>query len=254
MSETTSVSEAPQAPVVIAGSRKWEPTALEMFQLAVATLGDKIPGGCGLGFVHGAPIRNDDLDHQVLSAMAMLYLGGQVKKIVLNGLTEEMCRTKNLAYAGYEPWWRKLILMGLHDDDIIILEASAHTAAESSNLLKLAKTNGVGKIVIASHPHHLPRCALQIVAEMNKMAFLPNVYFLASGGIDWHRPCEKPVMAGGTGFTKDEKGPFHEFVVGEFNRIDTYAQNPDVVNGKAKFTPNATVPEFLEYMAQRNQR
>jgi hypothetical protein len=222
----------------------------EIFMAAVVVLSDILPISCDAMFIHGAPIRDDDLDYQLLDTASNLYIDNDVNNVVINGLKEADCRAKNLAYRGCEPW-RNSLLEEVDDNHIFVLPPSDNTAIESYNLLLLAKEKGWENLIICSHPHHLLRCFLQIVAEMNKMDFFPNVYCKPGGGINWNRLCEKPVLKGGTGFTGDEKGPYHEMVGKEFERVVTYGQQPPMKDGKPAFIRHATLPEMFEYLKRR---
>jgi hypothetical protein len=232
-------------------SEKWVPTPLEISQAQVAVLADTLPLQCDAVFIHGSPIRDDQLDRQILKKVMDNYMQGRFSRIILNGLTEEACREKNLAYAGCGPWIKTLGFVDNPGMDIVLLEPSAHTGAESRNLLKMAKEKGWQKIAISSHPHHQLRCFLQIIALMEEVGWTPDVYNIPGPAIDWNRQLKKPVMAG-TGFSEDVNGTLSDHIAAEYERIVAYAQQPEVVDGKPKFTRHATIPEMMEYLAKRN--
>lgn len=230
----------------------WTPTALELMQGMNVALADHIPEPCDALFIHGSPVRDDELELFLLENSVRFYTEGRVDRIVINGLSAETCRAKNLAYKGCEPWLRTLEELGVPDEGIVVLEPSPHTGAESRNLLKLAKTMEWTKLVIASQAYHQLRCFLQIIALMEEAGFWPDVYNVPAPGVPWDYPMVKPVMAGGTGgITGDVQGALPEHIAAEYDRLVMYAQEPGVVDGRPRFTRHATIPEMLKYLKTR---
>jgi len=234
-------------------STVWTPSPLEMMTGMVAVLADTVPSDYDALFVHASPVRDDRLDARLLDRVAQAYHSGADFKVVINGLTEDVCQAKNLAYLGYERWYNILVQFGVSRDDILVLEAAGHTGAEARNLLRLAKEYGWKKLVISSQPHHQLRCFLQAIALMDEEGWYPAVYNLPAPGISWHHEMKKPVMTGGTGATGDVLGTLPEHIVREFESIEMYAQEPKLVEGRPAFTRNATIPEMLQYMELRRR-
>ncbi|MDP3645532.1 MAG: hypothetical protein Q8R25_00385, partial [bacterium] len=82
-----------------------------------------------------------------------------------------------------------------------------------------------------------------------------RVFNLTFDGISFMHPMSKPVMGGKTVLgSGDVEGPFEIHQEEEFKRIVAYAQEPEVVDGKPKFTRHATIPEVLEYVRWRDAR
>ncbi|MFC1609088.1 hypothetical protein ACFL16_01770 [Patescibacteria group bacterium] len=231
----------------------WSPTTLEVLQAMTVALADSVPQRCNALFIHGAPIRDNELDKLVAKKAAALQLSGQVGTVIINGLNAETCRNKNLAYGGFESMFAYLLNENVVTENILVMTPSPHTGAESRNLLTLATENAWTRLAIMSHPHHQLRCFLQIIALMSEVGYWPNVYNIPGPGIDWNRPIEKPVMAGETVTGgKNISGTLPTHIEEELTRIVTYAQQPEIVNGNPKFTRNATLPEMFEYLSQRN--
>jgi len=239
----------------MSSSAKYNPSLLSLSKLMVAVLGDTIPESVTLDaiFIHGAPIRDDSLDLVVLEPILQLYRSGKVKKIVLNGLTAETCLAKNLAYGGFEAWQQYFLENGVSQEDILILLASGHTAAESTNFLLLSKEEGWQNVGITSHVHHVTRCFLQIVKMMETTGVQVDVYAIAGPDLAWDMPLKKPVMGGqaasGGG---DVDGTFTLHFKEELDRTYIYAQA--LVEDGPKFTPHATIEEGLAYLADRSGR
>ncbi len=226
----------------------WEPTALEMLLAMNAVLNDPLVASDAL-FIHGAPARDDELDYKLLAMAKVAWNGRAARKIVVNGLTADTCRERNLAYVGHEEWVQRLVNMEVREEDIILLPVSPHTGAESRNLITLARERGWGRITIMSYPHHQLRCFLQIVALMAEMGVNLNVHNLTHHELGWNRELKKPVMAGQTvlGGT-DVDGTFPRHIEEEFIRIVAYAQPP---TAERPYTRHATIPEMLAYLDQR---
>lgn len=235
----------------------WRPTPLEMMQANVAVLTDRLPeaSGCNAMFIHGGCVRDDGLDQELLESAFNRYASGQVCKIILNGLTLERCRKESQAYDGYEMWQASLLSQGMPGADIYVLPPSSHTAAESKNFLLLAKEEGWDRVAISSRPHHQLRSFLQIIALMDEVDFHPKVYNAVGPGIDWNYSMKKPVMSGKTVMGGGEvQGTLIDHIAAEFDRIVAYAQPPEIVDGKPKYIRNATIPEMLVYLEQRDKR
>ena len=196
--------------------------------------------------VHAAPIRDDDLDKAVLDPIINLYNDGPHFNIVLNGLTAGQCLAKNLAYGGFKKWEAYLKECGVHEDHIIVMKASGHTAAESSNFLDLAKEKGWKTLGIGSYNHHVLRCFLQIVKLMEIKTFRVPVYVVPGRDLPWDIELKKPVLNGvaasGGG---DVQGAFTVHFMEEMQRLFIYAQEPNPVG---KFTPHATLEDGLAYL------
>jgi hypothetical protein len=234
----------------------WQPTEFELVQAYADVLGELPSVFCEALFIHGAPIRSDDLDKNLLDTAYHQYdETGMVTKMVLNGLTVETCRANNLAYAGYEPWKAYLLELGMREEDIIILEPSAHTGTESRNLLQLAKAQGWQNIAIKSYGHHQLRCFLQIIALMDEVGYKPKVYNMpAVGVVPWDLNIKKPVMTGGTAASKDVDGKYDLHFGEEIGRIIQYAQPPFAKpDGRISHTRNATFEEMYEYLKYRDR-
>ena len=208
---------------------------------------------CDALFVHGSPVRDDTLDKRLLQVAVECYCSG-LPMVVLNGLTREQCREKNLAYDGYEAWQDFLERSRVPKSDIVILPASPHTAAESRNFLALAKKEGWTRLTIASYPHHIVRCFQQIVALMPEAGFEPQVHALTFHNLGWGEVMKKPVMGGQTALGgKDVEGTLEEHISEEYVRQVAYAQEPPLKDGKPTYTRHATFPEVIAYLNRREK-
>jgi uncharacterized SAM-binding protein YcdF (DUF218 family) len=221
----------------------WKPSEVEIMQATLAVLCDKEAYVPDVVFLHGSPARDDELDERLVYEACELY--GFKTIFVLNGLTQKECLKLGLAYNGYEEWQEYLLNSGVGKEDIILLEPSKHTAAESMNLLLLAKENKWNNIVIMSYPYHQLRCFLQIIALMDEVRFYPNVYNRTFSGLDWTREMFKPVLGGG----RAVDGTLKDHIAAEYERIVKYAQR-----GDSSFTRHATIPEMFEYIRSRDAK
>jgi len=228
---------------------KGEPSALEMMQAMVAVLNDSWEETEAILF-HGAPARSDELDRKLMhevAAMRCLTNG----HFVINGLTAKQCHELNLAYVGHEKWQELLHENHVVPQGIVVLPASRNTAEESRNFLLLAKERGWKKVAIASYPHHVLRCFLQIIALMKEMDMM-NLHVSCATflGLDWNGELKKPVLGGQTVLgTGDISGTLPTHIAEEFQRIVAYAQDPKLT-GK-NYTRHATIPEMFEYLKNR---
>lgn len=230
----------------------WEPTALEMYKAMHIAQRDYLPEFCDAALIHGSTSTDQKFNDKLLHTVAEHHKQGRVGTIVLNGLTEAECRSRNIAYLGFEPWYETLRECGVHDRCIHRMPASPHTGIESHNFLELATQMGWESLVISSFPHHQLRCFQTIVAQMHTMG-LRCVYNLTFDGISITYPMSKPVMSGKTVLgSGDVEGRFEIHMEDEFKRIVGYAQEPEIVDGKPKFTRHATIPEVLEYVRWRD--
>jgi hypothetical protein len=231
---------------MISTQSKWNPTPLEIFTAMVA-IGAMPKERTPAIFVHGSSIKSNELDE--LLCDEVVWECAPETKIILNGLTAKMCKEKNLAYRGYEVW-EEMLHNKVNPDNIMILPPSEHTGAESRNLLAMAKQESWSSLTIASYPHHILRCLLQIIALMPKDGII-KVNTLTFNGLSWNQPLVKPIMVGGTvlGDEKDIVGSFAKHIEEEHKRIVAYAQEPgNDDNGNPKFIRNATIPEMFEYL------
>ena len=233
-------------------AQSWEPTALDMYKAMQVAQRDHIPYRCDAVLIHGAPSTDKMFNNTLLRTVAEHHKNGCVGTIVLNGLSEEECRSRNLSYFGFEPWWKILREHDVCARNIVRMPASPHTGVESRNFLELAAQKGWESLIISSFPHHQLRCFQTIVAQMHTMG-RRHVYNLTFGGINLTYPMSKPVMSGKTVLgSGDINGAFEIHMEEEFKRIVAYAQEPETVDGKPKFTRHATIPEVLEYVRWRD--
>ena len=80
-----------------------------------------------------------------------------------------------------------------------------------------------------------------------------HVYNLTFGGIRMTDTLSKPVMGGQTVLgSGDVHGSFEIHQEEEHKRNIAYAQEPEIVDGKPRFTRHATIPEVLEYVRWRD--
>ncbi len=226
-------------------AQNWNPTALEMMQamMAIYTLPEQTTPAI---FIHGSPIRSDELDEMLCNEVIKNHRFDQ--KIVLNGLTAKQCKEKHIAYGGWE-MWGEMMEGKVDSENIILIPPSGHTGAESRNLLALANEKKWSSITIASYPHHILRCFLQIIALMPQDNVI-KVNPLTFNNMSWNQSMEKPVMIGGTvlGAEKDIVGDFQIHIQGEFERIVAYGQEPPLKDGLPTFTRNATFSELFNYL------
>jgi hypothetical protein len=228
----------------------WQPTAEEMMVAQIVALSDRIPqNSVDMCFIHGAPIRDDSADNLLVDEISAFHKNHGRPPILLNGLTQEQCRSKTLAYDGWQSYWDRLLVNNVEEDKIDLLPASWHTAAESTALLELSRKEGYEMICIASHPHHQLRCFLTIVALMDRMEYWPKVYNVTHRGLPWMHAMKKPVL---TGSGPDVEGTLKDHILGEYDRIVRYAQPPGrKPDGSPMFTRHATIPEMFTYLDRR---
>ena len=230
----------------------WDPTALEMYKAGIIAQCDYLPEFAGAALIHGSPATDWQFIEKLLYTVAMHHKRGRVGTIVLNGMTETECRARNIAYTGFEPWYKALRDYGVLAKRICRLPASSHTGVECLNYLELASQEGWENLTTSSFPHHQLRCFQTIIPPMETMG-RRHVYNLTFGGIRMTDALSKPVMGGQTVLgSGDVHGAFEVHQEEEFKRIVAYAQQPEIVDGKPRFTRHATIPEVLEYVRWRD--
>src|SRR5262249_24762405 len=168
-----------------------EPSALDMMRSMYVALGDLTPTRCDAHFVHGAPAAEEHHYRRLLQTVAHHYRTRTVGAVVINGLSVDECKRQNQAYRGFEIYREILTDFGVPEQCIELLPPSRHTAAESSNLLDMARVRGWHNLVVSSLPHHQLRCFLQIVALIAR-PYWCKVYNMTIGGISLMSTVSKP--------------------------------------------------------------
>lgn len=201
-------------------------------------------------FVHGSPAADDEIDAELLKLGVQMVKNEETKSLVINGLTDEACwpNGQRLAYPGSDTWGRTL--NGLGFDDYLKIPASKHTAAESDNVILLAKEMGWESVVIMSYPHHILRCMLQMVFCLTRAKSDLKVYARTLPTIDWQKVAEKGVL---------NSTPFSGTLVDahireEYERLIKYADKSGVAADGSKFTPHATLEELIAYYQWRDNK
>jgi|SRR5215813_589071 len=220
-----------------------EPSALDMMRSMYVALGDLTPTRCDAHFVHGAPAAEEHHYRRLLQTMAHHYRTRTVGAVVINGLSVDECKRQNQGYRGFEIYREILITV------IELLPPSRHTAAESSNLLDMARVRGWHNLVVSSLPHHQLRCFLQIVALIAR-PYWCKVYNMTIGGISLMSTVSKPSWIDSQ--WPSVSAPLLDHFEEEFKRILLYAKEPNVIDGAAEFTRHATILEALAYVRWRD--
>jgi hypothetical protein len=228
-----------------------EPSALEMMQMMYVSLGDIVPPLCHAHFVHGAPAAEEQHYERLLHVVADHYHSGTVNVVVINGLSVDECKRQSHGYCGFEIYRDILTDFGIPEKRIALLPSSPHTAAESRNLLNMARSRGWQHLIVSSLPHHQLRCFLQIVALLERPYWF-KVYNMTTGGISLLNTVSKPAWIGSR--WPSVSAPLVKHFEEEFNRILRYAREPRVVDGVPEFTRHATIPEALAYVHWRDTR
>ena len=228
-----------------------EPSALEMMRLMYVSLGDLVPPLCHAHFVHGAPAAEEHHYKRLLQVVADHYRMGTVGVVVINGLSVDECKRQNQGYCGFEIYRDILTDFGVAEKRIEVLPPSRHTAAESRNLLNMARVRGWQNLIVSSLPHHQLRCFLQIVALIAH-PYWCRVYNMTIGGISLMSTVSKPAWIDSQ--WPSVSAPLLDHFAEEFKRIFRYAQEPRVVDGVPEFTRHATTPEALAYVCWRDSQ
>lgn len=226
---------------------KYHVSPLSFAQALLLVLTDKRPRTDAI-FIHGSPAESDLIDTALLGLGADMQEGGQTGRVVINGLTDEQCIIdgKRLAYPGSDTWGRTLARFGIEP---LKIPASKHTAAESDNVIALAREMGWKSITIASYPHHVLRCFAQMVFCLERAGETNlQVYSRTVRSVDWQMPAKKGVLGGGT-----IEGILLDHVEAERTRLEIYAdRDAAVVDGVRKFTPHATLEQLMRYIVWRD--
>jgi hypothetical protein len=226
-----------------------EPSALEMMQIMYVSLGDLVPPVCHAHYVYGAPAAEEQHYRRLLRVVADHYHTGTVDVVVINGLSVDECKRESHGYCGSEIYRDILTDFGVPERCIVLLPSSPHTAAESRNLLAMARVRGWQHLVISSLPHHQLRCFLQIVALLERPYWL-KVYNMSTSGISLLERVSKPAWIDSQ--WPSVSAPFLKHFEEEFGRILRYAREPRVIDGVPEFTRHATIPEALAYVRWRD--
>lgn len=195
-------------------------------------------------FIHGSPAADDAIDTELLKLGVAMVAAKETGALVINGLTDEACwpNGQRLAYPGCDTWGRTLNSIGFSDFQKI--PSSKHTAAESDNLILLAKEKGWSSVCIMSYPHHILRCMLQMVFCLTRAKSDLKVYTRTLATVDWQKVAEKGVL---------NSVPFRGTLVDahireEYERLIKYADKDGT-----GYTPHATLEELIEYYRLRDQ-
>lgn len=230
---------------------------LVLRQATLLTAYDKRPSADAM-FVHGSCVRDDDLDDSIL-AMAVTNVN-HVGKIVFNGISDEVCIAKTLAYPGAETWERKLRAFGV--TDALKIPPSPHTPAECRNMIAFATDQGFSSIIVAAFPHHLLRVMCQWVFCLKEKQSPIKVYARTMPSVDWFMKARKPVLGGGV-----VEGTLFDHMEHELKQLALYADlncfetpsgerilaSSSGPEDKQKYTPNATLEELVAYYQERDQ-
>jgi hypothetical protein len=232
-------------------SEPWTPTPLEMMLATTVVLSDHIPFQCEAVLLHGGlSVQYEPIGNTLTWSVWRQLTNSDVGVAVLNGMTRDECRALHIAYQGYEEWKKDLLDRGVKNESIVLLPPSATTPIESRNFLLMGKQKGWTRLVITTQPHHQLRCFLQIISLMDEVDFHPKVYNAPAPGISWTQRLSKPLLGGG-----EIEGAFLDHVQNEFKSIAKYAQEPGrTLDGSLEYTRNATIPEMLEYLDQRDRK
>lgn len=195
-------------------------------------------------FVHGSPAADDEIDTDLLRLAVDMVAKKEAGSLVINGLTDAECWPggKRLAYPGSDTWGRTLQQIGFSGQ--LMIPSSKHTAAESDNLISLAKEKGWESITIMSYPHHILRCMLQMVFCLARAKSDLKVYTRTLPSINWQKVAEKGVLN-----NEPFRGTLIEaHVREEYERLIKYADKEGT-----GYTPHATLNELLVYCQWRDE-
>lgn len=224
------------------------PQSLEMFQALMLVFMSKEVRTPAI-FIHGSPIKSEELDRALVESIDRMLFTVPVEKIIINGLSDKECVKSNVAYCGAETMKNRLCdeYVCIERENLLCIPPSRHTAAECREVIKMMKENGWDSITVATFPHHILRVMLQWVYCLKEAGVNFKVYHRTIGEVDWNQPAVKPILGGGT-----EEGTLFDHIAGEYERIVRYG-NPEGQDEKGKFTPNATLKELIEYLRNRDQ-
>lgn len=189
-------------------------------------------------FIHAH--QNLEYSKELLATAAKLYYQGYAPHIVINSLTLEAAKAKNVDYHGVAAWRQLLIEEHtIPATAILEIEASNNTPEESKNFLKLAEERGWKSAIIMAVPYQLVRAFLQIVSLLNDqkklLLVIPQTCHVP---MDWDASVSKTLLGGGV--LEGSRG-YH--VQQEATRIFQYMRGCD-----PKFTHQATIEEGLKYL------
>lgn len=220
----------------------WTPTPEEIMAATMLVLSEK-PMRSDALFIHGSP-GDIELDELEITRACELYHDGFCKSVVLNGLSAEECGKLNLAYRGYEVFRQGLAEQNIPKGNIHLLTPAHHTAAESENLLTLAREHGWTTVTIMSYPHHQLRCFLQIVEAMHRLDIRVRSYnqSFKIWNFLWRKTMTKTILRGGE---PPIVGTLRDHVAAEFLRIEKYGQK------NSGFPLIATIGEAFAYLRER---
>lgn len=186
-------------------------------------------------FIHGSSVKSDELDSLLCNHAISLVKKGVAPLVLVNGLPDRVCQGKNLAYAGADTWKSRL---SRADVPVLQIPGSLHTPAECDNLIKFAGDQGWQRIEVISSPHHLLRCAAQMVFCLKRAESSLQCFYSTIENVRWHMSAVKPVLGGGV-----ETGSFFDHIAVEFQRFVKYSDT----TGEG-YTPNASLEELIEYL------
>lgn len=220
---------------------------------ALLYTGGRPMGPVNATVIHGSSVNKGKMDDALLQQVANMKHLGQTGTILINGLTQDACLAKNVAYPGYEVWLPKLHALGIISPTLFNLPVAEgeepkfawHTAAECNAVIAMAKVRGWKNLYVAANPHHIARVLRQWVycldqADCSDIKVYPVTFY----GTNYNEPALKR-RPDGTSYD----GTLFDHIEAEVIAADKYS-NPD--HG-GKYTPNATEEQAIVYMLKRDQ-
>ena len=169
-----------------------------------------------------------------------LYQQGMVKKIIVPGTEGERLgeTTPGMAHPGKTAMKKRLVRMGVAEEDVVFSKPGYHTKQEGDAFLDYSMENSLQRAVAFTNPHQIVRAILGLVRTINDRSLPIEVYTAVPdpNKFNWGR------MVKGSQGQKLE--PVFKHFYKELNRIYLYQQKGDL----------ASFEELFEYMNIRNSR
>ncbi len=237
MNDSSKIEMTPgAAPIEFTESEKWWQDSEKAYKLLC---NDRPAKPCDILYFFGRSYF--DAPKETFYGLAVnLYQQEMVKKIIVPGTEGERLgeTTPGMAHPGKTLMKRRLVGMGVTEEDVVFSNPGYQTKQEGDAFLEYSMENNLYRTIAFTNPHQIVRAMLGLVKTINGKNLPVEVYAAVPDPhkFDWGR------MVKGSQGQKLE--PVFKHFYEELSRISRYQQKGDL----------ASFEELFEYVDIRNSR
>jgi hypothetical protein len=193
-------------------------------------------------FVHSPAADSTILHDDLLCLLADMQKGGKNGPLLLNGASAEDFAKEGFtsSYPDFDELGRRLVGMGVDHRNIRHIAPAMNTAKESWGFVQMASIMGWRSATVVALPHHILRCMLSTVAELERANYHLNLYARTLETVDWGIPTRKCRA------NEEQRAYFYQ-IEEEFNRIEKYR-----ARAEGSHTPHAEIGELIRHIQDRD--